>query len=84
MALILKTDFTQVELNPKNGTDFSLEELQHAVGGNIEIACVNTNQLVIVDEDGLLKDKPVNELACLVLGIILYGDVLICESSQVK
>ena len=37
MAKILKTDNTSVEVQPKNGRDFSLEELQKIVGGFIEI-----------------------------------------------
>ena len=33
MATLIKADGTQTEIQPQNGTDFSLEELQKYVDG---------------------------------------------------
>lgn len=43
MAKIIYTDGREVDVTPKNGTDFSLEELQEVVGGYIEIIYVKGN-----------------------------------------
>ena len=85
MALILKTDFTQVELNPKNGTDFSLEELQKIVGGYIEIVNLNEEYIMVVNEEGKLLGLPANPSATIIArqGLIV-GDVLVCRREEVK
>ena len=58
MAFILKTDGTTKELKEVN-----LESLQKAVGGYIQILSTNKGQEIVVDEEGKLKNKPVNKLA---------------------
>lgn len=53
-----------VHLEPKNGKTYELEELQQAVGGYIEIAgnLEKDGRLydIIVDEEGLMKNLPIN------------------------
>lgn len=53
-----------------------LEALQQAVGGHIETVTIATDCCLIVDEEGLLKGKPVNKLASTILPIV--GDALVC------
>ena len=63
----------------------TLIELQKMVGGYIEILALDKTTQMIVDEEGLLKDKPCNQIATgiarksesLYDGIIIVGDVVI-------
>lgn len=54
-----------------------LKALQRAVGGRIETATIASDCCLVVDEEGLLKGKPINHLASR-LGRPLVGDVLVC------
>lgn len=54
-----------------------LKALQRAVGGHIETATIASDCCLVVDEEGLLKGKPINHLASR-LGRPLVGDVLVC------
>lgn len=93
-AYIIKASGDIQEVSPKNGSDFSLEELQEIVGGYIEVVYFHdgTNRIMIVDEEGKLKNYPINEAASEIayqgkgVGIMDYivGDVLLCNSKQVK
>ena len=56
-----------------------LEEMQTAVGGYIEMVQLPEGKVTIVDEEGLMKQKPVNTNASLVAGRTIVGDVLIME-----
>ena len=89
MAKIYKTNGTVVETKPKNGKDFKLEELQAIVGGYIEVLSLNNKEILVCDEEGKLKDYPLNIVATEIVqsyGISDYivGDVLICDNEQVK
>lgn len=92
MATILKTNGTQQKVTPKNGTDFQLDELQEIVGGYIEIVRVNTGELIICNEDGLIDRLPFNETATIIAHAynaiasydFIVGDVLICKNTEVK
>jgi hypothetical protein len=62
MAIILKTDGTRKDIVPigENGT-LTLEQMQEVVGGYIEkISAPNSNNILIVDEEGRLKGKSIN------------------------
>lgn len=63
MATLYKTDGTQTEVTPKNGKQFTLEELQALVGGYIQVVNTNDRRVMVVDEEGKLKDKPYNQAA---------------------
>lgn len=87
-AYILKASGKVIETKPKNGTDFSLEELNEIVGGYIEvIRTINDNQIMVLNEEGKLKHLPVNQRATALypnLADIIVGDVLVCDRSMVK
>ena len=78
------------EVNPKNGTDFSLEELQGYVGGHIEIVRLGRGEIMVVNEEGKLQNLPCNELATTFFRFMresndhLVGNVLVCHTTQVK
>ena len=88
-AVIIKTDGTITETKPKNGTDFSLEELRAAIGGGyIEvIRTVDDGRIMVLDEEGKLKKLPVNPKATALypnLADFICGDVLVCKRQMVK
>ena len=41
----------------------TLQEMQKFVGGYIEVVYLNKESMMIIDEEGKLKDKPVNKEA---------------------
>ena len=53
-----------------------LHALQEAVGGYIETVTLRGG-VMIVDEEGLLKEYPHNDLASLISGCHIYGAALI-------
>jgi hypothetical protein len=76
---------------PANGTDFSLEELQQMVGGHIEIVRLSSGYIIVIDEEGKLKGKPVNAPASLLYDIsypgiddAIVGTAVWCKSEMVK
>lgn len=113
-AYIVKASGETVEVEPRNGTDFQLEELQEAVGGYIEIVQLGSRDtthlreqiqgghvevtsrgrksVMVVNEEGKIKQLPVNLLATRIFNSIhgftnpdvIAGDALICDSFMVK
>ena len=57
----------------------SLEQAQSIIGGWVEMIHVGDMQ-VLVDEEGLLKQLPINEKASDMFGRPLYGPVLVLEN----
>lgn len=90
MAKIYKANGEVLDIEPKNGKDFKLAELQEIVGGYIEIAQMKNNDIMVINEEGKLNDLPYNEKATEIyqrqvyFGDFIVGDVLVCKSKQVK
>jgi hypothetical protein len=90
MAYIIKTTGEVFETQPKNGTDFSLEELQKIVGGYIEVVSLHDGRLIVCDEQGKCKGKDRNHKATemfrltLLTTDFLVGDVLVCRENEIK
>lgn len=90
MAQIIKSNGQVIEATPKNGTDFSLEELQTIVGGWIEIVNLRDGRLLCLDEEGKLKGKQRNHVATDIYRQafpqckdFIVGDVLLCNEDQI-
>lgn len=79
----IKANGEKITIEPKNGTDFKLDELQAFVGGFIEIVNMY-GHIMVVDEEGLLKHKPYNLVASVMSGRPLVGDVVFCTPEMVK
>lgn len=54
-----------------------LHALQQAVGGYIETIRMKDGGVMIVDEDGIMKQYPHNDLASYISGHHIYGTALI-------
>lgn len=92
MAIIYKTDKSFVNVEPKNGESFSLEELQSIVGGYIEIVNLDNGDIAVMNEEGKLMNLPFNPYATAAISNLnkryanefIVGDVLFCRSEEVK
>jgi len=85
MAKIIRTDGTETPISPKNGIDFSLEELQKIVGGPIEILHTPcSGEIIVINEEGKCEGLPVNWDATAMFGWPLVGSVLVCDAKEVK
>ena len=58
MATLIKADGTRTEIQPKNGTNFKLEELQEYVDGYIEIVNLRNGEILVINEDGKDRTTP--------------------------
>lgn len=89
MATLIKADGTKREVSPANGKEFSLEEMQGFVGGDIQIVTLPSGDEMVLAEEGKLLGMPVNTEATLMArpaGIapndLVVGDVLVCTFTE--
>lgn len=91
MALLINTDGTKKEIKPKNGMDFSLEELQAYVDGYIEIINLNNGDIMVINDDGKYLFEE-NEIAtsiaedhdAIFFGDWICGNAVLCKEEEVK
>lgn len=75
--------FKHVEFEKGN----TLEKMQKLVGGYIECISLGDDLVMVVDEEGKLKNKPINELATRIFSNnspyfdTIVGDAIICHIS---
>jgi hypothetical protein len=89
IAKLIKPNGEVIPVEPENGTDFSLEEMNEYVGGYIEIVHPPSQQgaIMVINEEGKLKGLPFNLLATMTAhlsGDHIVGNALLCHPSQVK
>jgi len=91
MALIIRANGTTEEVFPSQGKEFTLEELQKAVDGHIEVVPIRnpvlSDKVMFCDEEGKLKNKPFNFEAtkqAMILNDVIVGDVILCEPGEVS
>lgn len=59
-AKLLKASGEVMEIEPKNGTDFKLDELyKHLQCSLVEVINLNQDDIMVVDEEGKLKSNNV-------------------------
>lgn len=90
MAKIYKTNGEIIDIEPKNKKDFTLEELNDIVGGYIELVILPDGQYMVVNEEGKIKNLPVNDNATEIYRSkigpwdYIVGDCLICKISEIR
>lgn len=91
MAEIIKTNGTHQSVQPTNGTDFTLEEMQGIVGGDIELVFLNETEIMVVNEEGKVNALAYNSAATHIfkenhpsVSDYIVGDVLVCNNEQIK
>jgi hypothetical protein len=84
---LIKSDGSISEVKFK-GKKPSLEEMQQAVGGYIEMIPTKDKRMMVINEEGKMKHLPLNSVATsmvtLFQGDFIVGDVLIGEPSLLK
>ncbi|MBI9018010.1 MAG: DUF3846 domain-containing protein [Phycisphaerae bacterium] len=89
-GLLLLPDFSIEEIFPdrKDGT-YSLGFLQKIVGGLIQIVYLDEDKfggismVMVVNEEGLLENLPVNIMASEVYGSMIVGPAIIVGNKQI-
>jgi len=82
-----QTSFKEIE--PLNGTDFTLKELyKHLECDTIEVVYFNDDTMMIIDEMGKINDKHYNNQATYILRDkrktqdFIVGNAIVCKSSE--
>lgn len=90
MATVIRTDGSEYQIEPENGSDFSLEELRSIVNGHIELLSFPNNKYMVINEEGKLLGLPENKRGTLMArqcGIqyndYVVGNILICKKDQI-
>lgn len=86
MATLIKAQDSKVSIvHPKagDGLPFTLKEMQHHVGGYIEIVRLKKDKVMVVNEEGLLMGLPDNSLASFICRRRIVGDVLIIDNKEI-
>ena len=83
MAKIYTTNNQVRDVEPRNGLNFELDELQNIVGGHIELVYLHDNEIMVVNEEGHLLNLDFNHHATRLSQCMIVGDVLVCRSDQV-
>lgn len=87
MAKLIKPDGTQQNVQPANGTEFTLQEMQSFVGGHIEAVPFTRELVMYVHDEGALIPLPLNLKATQLLQAArperkhttIYGNALIAS-----
>lgn len=80
MATLVKTDGQVVEDYDVS----SLEKLQEAVGGYIQIVTVDREMCLVVNEEGLLMGLEQNIWASIIAGSTIVGDVIYMKRNEIR
>lgn len=80
---LVKPDGSARDIKPANGKKLSLEELQHHVGGYVEMHRIAGGEMYF-DEEGLMKRLPVNKEASLLFGQVVVGNALVLLKGKSK
>ena len=64
MAILIRHCETITQsVAPKNGHDFTLDEMQAFVGGHIEFVHLDDDMILCINEEGKLLELPPNRIA---------------------
>ena len=85
-----KKNQTITEIEPKNGKTFELREMYKLINCSMVEFIYFDNQILIIDEEGKLNHKPINDIATYLfrknkkIHDIIVGDVLLVSTNQIK
>lgn len=90
-GILIKENGQTGHIEPKNGTDFTLEELQDAVGGMIDIIRLSQGKIFVINDEGKFMFGR-NNVATIMAKVdraifpddYIAGDVILCDSEMVK
>ena len=85
MAMILAADGSKSMVVNEDGTTVgtTLDDLQQIVAGYIELVYLSDSEIMVVNEEGLLKGLPPNREASLLAQRPIVGDVVIVDQDEI-
>ena len=93
-AKLLKVSGEVMEIEPKNGTDFTLDELhEHLQCSLIEVIYLNQDDIMVVDDEGKLASNNVINVNATVLAQenqaitswdYIAGNAIVCNRKMVR
>jgi len=95
MATLIKcaepssTNQKLTEIKPENGKLFKLKEIYKLINCSIVEFIYLKNQILIIDEEGKLNNKPVNDIATYLfrkdknIHDFIVGDALLCSLDEI-
>jgi hypothetical protein len=83
MATLIDHSGAETEICPESGEAFGLKELQKAVGGYIELVYLGNDKILVVNEEGLLENLPLNRKASTLARRPIVGNVVYCDNKQI-
>ena len=93
-ARLLKFSGDVMEIEPKNGTDFKLDELhKHLNCSLVEVININQDDIMVVDDEGKLKANNVINVNATMLAQenqaitswdYIAGDAIVCNRKMVR
>ena len=93
-ARLLKASGEVMEIEPKNGTDFKLDELhKHLNCSLVEVININQDDIMVVDDEGKLKANNVINVNATMLAQenqaitswdYIAGDAIVCNRKMVR
>lgn len=91
MAKLFKIGTTQpIDVKPENGKTFTLEELYKIVDCSMVEFIYLKEYIMIIDEEGKLNNKSVNDVATYHFRKLteqhdyIVGNALVCDRSEIK
>ena len=93
-AKLLKASGEVMEIEPKNGTDFKLDELyKHLNCSLIEVVNLNQDDIMIVDDEGKLTSNNVvnvnatklaQENQAIIFWDYIAGNAIVCNRKMIR
>ena len=93
-AKLLKASGEVVEIKPKNGTDFKLDELyKHLQCSSVEVINLNQDDIMVVDDEGKLTSNNVvnvnatklaQENRAIVFWDYVVGNAIVCNRKMIR
>ena len=93
-ARLLKASGEVMEIEPKNGTDFNLDELhKHLQCSLVEVININQDDIMVVDEEGKLASNNVINVNATMLAQenqaitswdYIAGDAIVCNRKMIR
>jgi uncharacterized protein YlzI (FlbEa/FlbD family) len=77
MATVINMNGASYEIQ-----DPTLESLQGVVGGYIEVLRLKNGKYLVVNEEGLMRNLPINPHASILYGSPIVGNVVICSKTE--
>lgn len=95
MAIVIKTNGTLIEVNPEDNSSYTFEEVKRHIeielSSSIQIVSYRddwTTHYMLMDEDGIANERPVNPIASYIIdGQVLgpvHGNVLVCNMEEIS